>query len=134
VTSANGFAPTSASRSPNCRPRRPKGRPRPRPRRNRRIKIASKTRRSALLDEIRSFTYSPTGENRGRDTLAHAEVIKIATDFLLTKPTMQHILVGGYPFLLIDESQDTNGPLMDAFFAVQATHPQAVRTSACWVT
>jgi DNA helicase-2/ATP-dependent DNA helicase PcrA len=35
---------------------------------------------------------------------------------------MQSILVGRYPILLIDESQDTNKHLIDALFAVQAIH------------
>ena len=35
---------------------------------------------------------------------------------------MQSILVGRYPFLLIDESQDTNKNLIDALFEVQAAH------------
>lgn len=88
---------------------------------NRKVKIASKTRRLERLDEVRRFTYSPTGENRGRAALGHSEVLKIATAFL-AKPAMRHILVGEHPILLIDESQDTNGPLLDALFAVQAAH------------
>lgn len=87
----------------------------------RKVKIASKTRRLERLDEVRRFTYSPTGENRGRAALSHAEVLKIATEFL-AKPAMRQILVGEHPILLIDESQDTNGPLLDALFAVQAAH------------
>lgn len=89
----------------------------------RQVKIASKTRRLSRLDEVRHFTYSPTGENRGRAALSHAEVLKIATEFL-GKPTLRQILIGDHPFLLIDESQDTNGHLLDALFAVQAAHPE----------
>ena len=84
--------------------------------------IASKTKRLQNLGSIRRFVYSPTGENRGRDSLNHSEVMKITSHFLQSKPTMQSILVGRYPFLLIDESQDTNKSLIDALFAVQATH------------
>lgn len=87
----------------------------------RKVKIASKTTRLERLNEVRSFTYSPTGENRGRAALSHAEVLKIAADFL-AKPAMRQILIGEHPILLIDESQDTNGPLLDALFAVQAAH------------
>lgn len=82
-------------------------------------RIASKTRRLENLNSVRRFTYSPTGNNRGRDAIGHAEVIKISSDFLRTKANMQHILVGGFPILLIDESQDTNKHLIDAMFAVQ---------------
>jgi len=85
-------------------------------------KIASKTKRLQNLDTVKRFVYSPTGENRGRDSLNHAEVIQLTSYFLKSKPSMQNILVGRYPILLIDESQDTNKHLIDALFAVQAQH------------
>lgn len=83
-------------------------------------KIASKTNRLQKLSSIRRFVYSPTGDNRGRDSLSHAEVLQLTSHFLTQKPAMQAILVGRYPILLIDESQDTNKHLVDALFAVQA--------------
>ncbi|AEA66909.1 Hypothetical protein PSEBR_a747 [Pseudomonas brassicacearum subsp. brassicacearum NFM421] len=85
-------------------------------------KIASKTKRLANLDSVKRFVYSPTGENRGRDSLNHSEVIQLTSHFLSSKPAMQSILVGRFPLLLIDESQDTNKNLIDALFAVQSTH------------
>lgn len=81
--------------------------------------IESKTRRLRNLSSITSFTYSPSGDNRGRDALNHAEVLKIAASFLRFKPAMQSILCGRHPILLIDESQDTNKYLVDAFFEVE---------------
>lgn len=84
-------------------------------------KIESKGRRLHNLPNINTFTYSPVGDNRGRDALNHAEVLKLSAHFLRTKPAMQSILAGRYPVLLIDESQDTNKHLVDAFFAAQAT-------------
>jgi DNA helicase-2/ATP-dependent DNA helicase PcrA len=83
-------------------------------------KIGSKTKRLQNLPNVRSFTYSPTGDNRGRDALNHSEVLQLTAHFLQTKPAMQSILTGRYPILLIDESQDTNKHLIDALFTVQA--------------
>lgn len=85
-------------------------------------KIESKQRRLGALDSVRQFTYSPTGENRGRDALNHAEVIKLGAYFLTEKPLMQSILISRFPILLVDESQDTNRHLMDAFLQVQKAH------------
>jgi DNA helicase-2/ATP-dependent DNA helicase PcrA len=85
-------------------------------------KIESKQRRLEALDSVKQFTYSPTGENRGRDALNHAEVIKLGAYFLTEKPLMQSVLVNRAPFLLVDESQDTNRHLMDALLEVQRTH------------
>mgnify|MGYP003592580744 CR=1 FL=1 len=83
-------------------------------------KIESKTKRLKNLPHVKSFTYSPTGDNRARDALNHSEVLQLTAHFLQTKPAMQSILTGRYPILLIDESQDTNKHLIDALFTVQA--------------
>lgn len=84
--------------------------------------IESKKRRLDLLGEIKTFTYNPNGDNREQTSLNHSEVIKIFSTFLLEKPLMQRIFVEKFPFLLIDESQDTSRVLIDALFAVQNAH------------
>lgn len=82
-------------------------------------RIASKKKRLVALNAINKFTYNPNGDNVGRDSLSHPEVISIAADFIMNRALMQSILVGKYPILLIDESQDTKKELMNAFFKVQ---------------
>lgn len=99
-----------------------KGRPASKAYADRSESIASKHQRLAELGNITRFVYSTTGDNSGIDSLNHSEVIKLAADFLSTKPLMQQILVQGTPILLIDESQDTNHLLMDAFLQVQKSH------------
>jgi DNA helicase-2/ATP-dependent DNA helicase PcrA len=84
--------------------------------------IESKQRRLGRLDEIKAFTYNPNSDNRERNALNHSEVIKIFATFLLEKSLMQRMFVEKYPFLLIDESQDTNKVLIDALLAVQQAH------------
>jgi len=88
----------------------------------RQAQIQSKSKRLERLDAIKSFTYSPNGENKEPNSLNHAEVIAICAAFLLQKPLMRWILVGRFPFLLVDESQDTNRKLIDAFFVVAQEH------------
>lgn len=87
---------------------------------DRKLKIVAATKRLDSLPSIKTFIYSPTGTNRTRDALSHAEVIRIAAHFLQSKPRMQSIFVGRYPILLVDESQDTNRHLIDALFEVSA--------------
>lgn len=84
--------------------------------------IASKQRRLARLDTTKKFVYSPDSDNRGRDSLNHAEVLKLAGDFVQTKPTLRQILRDGYPYILVDESQDTNRHIVEALFTFQAAH------------
>ncbi len=82
--------------------------------------IIAKTERLARLANIRGFTYSPNGDNHGFNSLNHSEVIEIGAYFLSDKLLMQDILACKFPILLIDESQDTNKRLMDAFLKVQS--------------
>ena len=89
----------------------------------REVQIEAKQKRLQHIESIKQFTYNPNGENVGKNSLNHAEVIAISAAFLTDKPLMRQILVRKHPVLLIDESQDTQKDLIDAFFALQAEHP-----------
>lgn len=87
--------------------------------------IQSKSKKLDRLNEIKAFTYNPTGENKTRESLNHPQVISIGTYFLQNKPLMQSILIKKFPVLLIDESQDTKKDLIEAFFEVQKQHAKS---------
>jgi DNA helicase-2/ATP-dependent DNA helicase PcrA len=84
--------------------------------------IESKRERLAALNQIKSFTYNPNGDNHETNSLSHSEVISISSSFLDTKPLMQKILVQQYPFLLVDEGQDTNRKFIDALMTIEASY------------
>lgn len=88
----------------------------------RQAQIESKQHRLDRLADIKIFTYNPSGDNHERNALNHSEVIKIFSTFLLAKPLMQRMFVEKFPFLLIDESQDTSRALIDALLVVQKAH------------
>lgn len=88
-------------------------------------RIARNEKRLASLDEICRFTYNPVGDNRSRESLSHPQVISIASDFLTGRPRLREILIGRHPILFIDESQDTNGRLLDAMLLLEASHSGA---------
>ncbi|NVE90683.1 UvrD-helicase domain-containing protein [Vreelandella titanicae] len=90
--------------------------------RGNRRKLESKKRRLESLDEVTKFIYSPTGDNRERQALNHDEVIKLTAAFA-PEPPLLGVLVDRYPVLLIDESQDTHAPVMEAFLKVQQLVP-----------
>lgn len=81
--------------------------------------IISKKKKLEILPTIKQFVYNPNGNNKGKASLNHADVIKIAAEFITTKPLMRSLLISKYPILLIDESQDTNKLLMEAILSVQ---------------
>lgn len=71
------------------------------------------------LAEPRSFIYDPNGVNSSQNSLSHADVLKIFTNFLTTKPMMAEVIVNKFPFIFIDESQDANKDVVSAFFELQ---------------
>ena len=101
-----------------------KGRPETKAAIDRTKQLENKNKRLDNLKKIKRFIYNPNGDNQSCDSLNHTEVIKIAAYFLSEKTLMQKILIHKYPILLIDESQDTNKLLMDAFFKIQKNHSE----------
>lgn len=85
-------------------------------------KIESKRARLQGLGDISVFTYNPNGDNFGRDALSHEEVISMSSDFLSSKMTLQKLVFSRYPFLLIDESQDTLRPFIEALLVYEAAY------------
>jgi DNA helicase II / ATP-dependent DNA helicase PcrA len=71
------------------------------------------------LTKVRKVIYEPNGGDTTKDSLNHAEVIKLAAFLLSNKPLLQRIMVLTYPVILIDESQDTHKELLNAFRLVQ---------------
>jgi len=72
-----------------------------------------------FLSKIKHFIYNPNGDNIEKNSLNHSEVIKLGAYFISNKKVMQNIIINRFPILLIDESQDTNKELLDAFFILQ---------------
>lgn len=85
-------------------------------------KIDSKKKRLSKIETIKRFTYNPNGENLGYDSLNHAEVIKMGSEFIMNSQIMQKILISRYPILLIDESQDTKKELVDSLLFLYENH------------
>jgi DNA helicase-2/ATP-dependent DNA helicase PcrA len=55
---------------------------------------------------VRSFTYG-TGSDYVNGVLGHDDVINMVPQFIVERPLMRSLLVQQYPFLFVDESQDT---------------------------
>lgn len=82
----------------------------------------SKKKRLIELNKITSFIYSPASNRIEKGSLNHSEVISIGAEFIANQPLMQNVLVNRFPILLIDESQDTNKALLEAFIVTQQHH------------
>lgn len=69
--------------------------------------------------KITQFVYNPNGDNLKLNSLNHSDVIKIGNDMIIQYKLLRRIISQQFPFMLIDESQDTNKNLVDAFFLIQ---------------
>lgn len=86
-------------------------------------KINHLIERKEAKEKIDKFIYNPNGDNLKANSLNHSDVIEIGTQMLQVNLLLQQIITQQYPFMLIDESQDTRSGLIDAFFTIQKNFP-----------
>lgn len=81
--------------------------------------ITRLTEKMKWLEQSRTFIYDPNGVNSSQNSLSHADVLNIFSSFLTSKPMMAEVIVNKFPFIFIDESQDTDKDVVNAFFDLQ---------------
>jgi DNA helicase-2/ATP-dependent DNA helicase PcrA len=84
--------------------------------RNRRD-IARYEASKAQVRSVRSFNYG-TGSNYPKGVLGHDDIIRMTTDFLRERPLFRTLLGQQFPFVFVDESQDTQEIVVEALKAV----------------
>jgi DNA helicase-2/ATP-dependent DNA helicase PcrA len=75
-------------------------------------------RESGRIGSVTAFTYG-TGSNYPKGLLGHDDVLKIATEFLMERPLFRTLLAQQFPFVFVDESQDTTPAVVEALKAVE---------------
>ncbi|PIV89074.1 MAG: ATP-dependent DNA helicase PcrA, partial [Hydrogenophilales bacterium CG17_big_fil_post_rev_8_21_14_2_50_63_12] len=79
--------------------------------------IARYVQQRARISRVRSFTYG-TGSDYVNGILGHDDIIKMVPQLIVERPLMRSLLVQQYPFLFVDESQDTTENVVMALKAV----------------
>ena len=69
------------------------------------------------IDQVRSFTYG-TGSDYVNGILGHDDIVKMVPQFIVDHPLMRSLIAQQYPFLFVDESQDTMENVVVALKAV----------------
>lgn len=69
------------------------------------------------LDKVGTFTYG-TGSDYAKGILGHDDIIKMVPKFIEDRPLMRTLVANQYPFLFVDESQDTTIHVVAALKAV----------------
>lgn len=68
---------------------------------------------------ITKFEYEDSGYSNFKDgKIGHYDVIKVGTNLIKHRPVLQKIIGNKYPFIFVDEAQDTDGDVIDALNAI----------------
>jgi DNA helicase-2/ATP-dependent DNA helicase PcrA len=80
--------------------------------------VARYTSQLAKLPEVKAFTYG-MGSDYSKGILGHDDVIKIANFLLMQRSLFRKLLALSFPFVFIDESQDTMVEVVNSFKNVE---------------
>jgi DNA helicase-2/ATP-dependent DNA helicase PcrA len=69
---------------------------------------------------LERFTYG-TGSNYGKGVLGHADILKVAPALIEEKPLLQNLVASRFPYIFVDESQDTAPQFVSALRRVVLT-------------
>lgn len=75
-----------------------------------------------VLPSVSSFTYG-IGSNFGRGVIGHSDVVVLALDLLKDQPLLGELVSLEYPYIFVDESQDTFPAVADAMIQLRQRWP-----------
>ncbi|NOT78919.1 MAG: ATP-dependent helicase [Bacteriovoracaceae bacterium] len=73
----------------------------------------------AFIDAVSHFNYE-TGSKYSKGILGHDDIVKMVPTIISNNSTFKKIIAQKYPYIFIDESQDTLEEVVSAFKSVQA--------------
>lgn len=95
-----------------------------------RVQAKTKEKDAAELDKYQSqrisvhsvpkFTYG-TGSNYGNGILGHEDVLILAPELIMSRPLLAKIAAQKFPFIFVDESQDTFANVVDCLKHIHST-------------
>lgn len=77
------------------------------------------------MDRVDSFRYG-TGSDYANGVLGHDDIIKMGPAFIAHKPLFRSIVAQSFPFIFVDESQDTLAEVVEALQKIQSERPADV--------
>ncbi|CAM3289133.1 ATP-dependent helicase [Corallococcus sp. ZKHCc1 1396] len=85
-------------------------------------RLAKLRDQEVALRGVKRFTYG-AGADYAKGILGHETIIKLAPALLLTSPLLRDLVTRQFPFVFVDESQDTNPEVVRALKAVASDAP-----------
>lgn len=74
-----------------------------------------------VINSVPSFSYG-TGSNYPKGILGHDDIIKMVPELIQAKPMLRSIISQKYPYVFVDESQDTFGEIVTALKMIDYDH------------
>ena len=78
-----------------------------------------RTQRAGLAG-VKRFTYG-TGSDYAKGILGHDDILKIGPALIADRPLLRTLIARHFPYIFVDESQDTNPTFVDAFKQIAET-------------
>lgn len=75
-------------------------------------------RQSERISEVKNFRYG-TGSKYAKGILGHDDILKLGTYLICERPLFQTLLAQQFPFVFVDESQDTTAEVVNALKTIQ---------------
>lgn len=75
-------------------------------------------RQSGRIATIKSFRYG-TGSNYAKGILGHDDILKLGPHLIAERPLFRSLLARQFPFVFVDESQDTTTEVVEALKTVE---------------
>jgi len=79
-------------------------------------------RQKSEIKDVKSFRYG-TGSDYTNGILGHSDIIAIGPQFIREYPLMRQVLLRRFPFVFVDESQDTDPAFVEALRVVAQEEP-----------
>ncbi|WP_336718006.1 UvrD-helicase domain-containing protein [Asaia bogorensis] len=77
----------------------------------------------AAIGRVETFTYG-TGSSYAEGVLGHDDILKLTPACVVQHPLLRHLIASRFPFIFVDESQDTNSHVVEALRQIAGEQPQ----------
>lgn len=77
----------------------------------------------AAIDRVETFTYG-TGSSYAEGILGHDDILKLTPACVAQHPLLRQLVASRFPFIFVDESQDTNPHVVEALRQIAGEQPR----------
>lgn len=87
------------------------------------VEIAELEAELATISGSRLFTYG-TGSNYAEGILGHDDILKLTPACVAAHPLLRQLIASRFPYIFVDESQDTNPSVVEALRSIAVEQPK----------